>query len=108
MRQWGKRECRTRSGSPWRALGLIRSTKRVHARARVRDVGLRAAGAIVLSALMPCGRACAAAADARFEFPTFDVYLSALPSLERDEIAALALTFGVLCFAVVTAILFVR
>ena len=32
MRQWGKRECRTRSGSPWRALGLVRSAKRIRAR----------------------------------------------------------------------------
>src|SRR5262249_57322185 len=70
--------------------------------------GLRAAGAIVLSALIPCSRAYAAAASARFEFPTFEAYISALPSLDRDEIAALALTFGVLCFAVVTAILLVR
>src|SRR5215471_3922987 len=81
---------------------------RAHARARARDVGLRAAGAIVLSALIPCSRACAEAASARFEFPAFDAYISALPSLDRDEIAALALTLGVLCFAVVTAILFVR
>src|SRR6516225_600516 len=91
MRQWGKRECRTRSGSPWRALGLIRSTKRVHARLQGR-------------AMAPC----APPASARYEFPTFEAYISALPLLDRDEIAALALTLGILCFAVVTAILFVR
>ena len=81
---------------------------RARARARTREGGLRAAGAVVLSALLPCGRACAETASARYEFPTFDAYISALPLLDRDEIAALALTLGVLCFAVVTAILFVR
>src|SRR5262245_15151800 len=81
---------------------------KARARACTRDIGLRATGAIVLSALIPCGRACAEAASARFEFPAFEAYISALPSLDRHEIAALALTFGVLCFAVVTAILFVR
>ena len=81
---------------------------RARACAAARDGGLRAAGAIALAALIPCGRACAAAASARFEFPAFEAYISALPSLDRDEIAALALTLGVLCFAVVTAILFVR
>src|SRR5262249_37562316 len=81
---------------------------RARARARARDVGLRAAGAIVLSALIPCGRACAAAASARFEFPAFEAYISALPSLDRDGTAAPALWFGVLCSAVVPAILLVR
>src|SRR5712664_3588867 len=81
---------------------------RARARARTRGGGLRAAGAVVLSALLPGGRACAATASARYEFPTFDAYISALPLLDRDEIAALALTLGILCFAVVTAILFVR
>src|SRR6266404_6049706 len=81
---------------------------RARARARTRGGGLRAAGAVVLSALLPCGGACAATARARYEFPTFDAYISALPLLDRDEIAALALTLGILCFAVVTAILFVR
>src|SRR5215510_15055379 len=81
---------------------------RARASSRARDGGLRAAGAIALWALLPCGRACAAAASARFEFPAFDTYISALPSLDRDEIAALALTLGILCFAVVTALLFVR
>src|SRR5262249_8613095 len=81
---------------------------RARAAARARDGGLRAAGAIALSALMPCGRACAAVASARFELPAFDAYIAALPSLDRDEIAALALTLGILCFAVVTAVLFVR
>src|SRR6516165_2109162 len=54
---------------------------RARARARTRGAGLRAAGAVALAALL---------------------------LLDRDEIAALALTLGILCFAVVTAILFVR
>src|SRR5262249_16297180 len=108
MRQWGKRECRRRSGSPWRALGLVRSTTRVPARAQGRARAHCAPPARSLTALLPCGRACAATASARYEFPIFDSYISALPLLERHEIAALALTLGVVCFAVVTAILFVR
>src|SRR5262252_7640622 len=81
---------------------------RARASSTARDGALRAAGAIALAALLPCGRACAATASARYEFPTFEAYISALPLLDRDEIAALALTLGILCFAVVTAILFVR
>src|SRR5262249_2771219 len=81
---------------------------RARACARTRDGALRAAGAIALAALLPCGRACTETASAREEFPAFEAYLSALPLLDRDEIAALALTLGILCFAVVTAILFVR
>src|SRR5262249_24349336 len=81
---------------------------RARARAGARDVGLRATGAIVLSALIACGRACAEAASARFEFPTSEALLPPRPSPDRAEIAALALTLGVLCFAVVTAILSVR
>src|SRR5262249_41128849 len=81
---------------------------RARASSRARDGGFCPAGAIALSALFPCGRACAATASARYEFPTFEAYISALPLLDRDEIAALALTLGILCFAVVTAILFVR
>src|SRR5258708_5697653 len=39
---------------------------------------------------------------------SFEVYVSAISQLDRHEIAALALTLGILCFAVVTAILLVR
>jgi PAS domain-containing protein len=42
------------------------------------------------------------------EFNGFEAYLSVLALLDRDDIAALALTLGILCFAVVSAILFVR
>jgi len=112
MRQWGKRECRRRSGSPWRALGLIRSTNARCPRAarRTRGGGLRAAGAVV------CRRCCRwraapapRRASARYEFPTFDAYISALPLLDRDEIAALALTLRhPLASPSSPAILFVR
>ena len=56
------------------------------------------------------GTACAHAADGgpRRELSTVDAYLSAFALLDRHEIAALALTLGILCFAVVTAILLVR
>ncbi|HZD28328.1 MAG TPA: hypothetical protein VE251_06510, partial [Xanthobacteraceae bacterium] len=61
---------------------------RARASLTARDGALRAAGAIALAALLPCGRACAATASARYEFPTFEAYISALPLLDRDEIAA--------------------
>ncbi len=56
------------------------------------------------------GTACAHAADGgpRRELSTVDAYLSTFALLDRHEIAALALTLGILCFAVVTAILLVR
>ena len=39
---------------------------------------------------------------------TLDAYIAAFLQLDRHELAALALTLGILCFAVVTAILLVR
>ena len=39
---------------------------------------------------------------------TLGAYVSAISQLDRHEIAALALTLGILCFAVVTAIMLVR
>ena len=51
MRRWGKRVCRTRSGSPWRALGLVRSKARSRASlARCSAIPRRRT---VLSALLP-------------------------------------------------------
>jgi signal transduction histidine kinase len=47
-------------------------------------------------------------ADAADGHALLDAYLAALFALDRQEIAALALTLGILCFAVVTAILLVR
>src|SRR5438105_4898466 len=69
----------------------------------------RIAGCIVfvgLTALPPCGVAWTAAAAPNV--PSFEGYLSAFALLDRHEIAGLALTLGILCFAVVTAILLVR
>jgi signal transduction histidine kinase len=58
---------------------------------------------VAVSALLPGNPACAAASGG---FPGLDAWI--LPSLDRDDIAALALTLGILCFAVISAILFVR
>jgi signal transduction histidine kinase len=66
--------------------------------------GFCAAGAAILSILLPAEAAAQTAATAS----TFDAYVSALLLLDQHEIAALALTLGILCFAVVTAILLVR
>jgi signal transduction histidine kinase len=46
--------------------------------------------------------------DTAFQGSTLEAYLSAFAQLERQEIAAIALTLGILCFAVVTAIMLVR
>ena len=73
----------------------------------MRHGGVRAALAIALSAL-PLHLARAAETTGRPELSTLEAYVSALLSLDRHEIAALMLTLGVLCFAVVTAILLVR
>jgi signal transduction histidine kinase len=69
------------------------------------SAGYRAAVASGLAAVLPHD---AAAASGGYEVSTFDAYIAALPLLDRHEIAALALMFGILCFAVVTAILLVR
>src|SRR5258708_36165586 len=45
---------------------------------------------------------------ASVDVTTIGAYLSAISQLDRHEIAALALTLGILCFAVVTAIMLVR
>ena len=67
--------------------------------------GLRCAlAAAAAAALSP---ASALAAD-RAPLDMIDAYLEALSTLERHEIAALALTLGVILFAVVTAITLVR
>jgi len=68
--------------------------------------GFGAVIAVALSALLPSDLACAD--DASATTATLDTYISTLQLLDRHEIAALALTLGILCFAVVTAILLVR
>ncbi len=57
--------------------------------------------------LLPRDGLCAAASG-RYEFPGFDAYIAALAWPDRDDIAALALTLGILCFAVASAVLFLR
>jgi signal transduction histidine kinase len=70
--------------------------------------GFRAAAAVILTALLSLESASAQEAAPAFEGPTVDAYISAFLLLDRHEVAALALTLGILCFAVVTAILLVR
>src|SRR5712691_3377258 len=59
----------------------------------------------ILAAIM--GPAPALADDPAYQ-TLLDLYSTAFAALERHEIAALALTLGVVCFAVVTAIALVR
>ncbi|MEA2938238.1 MAG: hypothetical protein QOC56_1742, partial [Alphaproteobacteria bacterium] len=82
--------------------------------AHPRRSGFRAAAAVLCSPFWTGGAAAQDPVDALpirgtvFEGSTLDAYLWALLQLDGHEIAALALTLGVLCFAVVTAILLVR
>src|SRR5262249_14232354 len=66
-----------------------------------------AALATALPALC-CGTAAAQDAGGSAEPTLITAYVSAFWQLDRHEVAALALTLGILCFAVVTAILLVR
>jgi signal transduction histidine kinase len=76
--------------------------------------GFRAGATLVFAAVLL--GALAAVTGARAEevsgaaggYSLFDAYLAALFALNRQEMAALALTLGILCFAVVTAIMLVR
>src|SRR5258708_24541818 len=65
-------------------------------------------GGAALAALLPCGTAGAEPPSGPVATRTLDAYVSAFALLDRQDIAALALTLGILCFAVVTAILLVR
>src|SRR5215471_2277498 len=58
--------------------------------------------------LLPHAPAAAEPAGSPVAASTFEAYVSAFGLLDRQDIAALALTLGILCFAVVTAILLVR
>src|SRR6185295_2591310 len=64
------------------------------------------AGAALLLALAPCNPA--GAESILFDGGTLEAYFDAFLALNSNEIAALALTLGILCFAVLTAILLVR
>jgi signal transduction histidine kinase len=70
--------------------------------------GFRAAPAVILTALLPFQATSVQAAGTAFAGSAVDAYISAFLLLDRHEVAALALTLGILCFAVVTAILLVR
>src|SRR5262245_6782109 len=63
--------------------------------------------AAVLS-LLPYASASAEPTSGPFAASTLDAYVAAFGLLDRQDIAALALTLSILCFAVVTAILLVR
>jgi signal transduction histidine kinase len=69
--------------------------------------GFRAAVAGML-AQFPCEAALAQTPEDTFGTPVFESYLAALQALDRHEIAALALTLGLLCFSVLSAIALVR
>ena len=110
MRQWGKWECRTRSGSPGRAWGSSAAEwiPRVHS-ALAAGRSCRRPRRIPPRLRLHHGYRRAPAAEAGASEPsTFEAYLAAFLVLDRHELAALALTLGILCFAVVTAILLVR
>src|SRR5262245_58286147 len=68
----------------------------------------RQGGFLAFAGLAWGAMAAAARADTTPVTTGPDSYLTALLALDRHEIAALALTLGVLCFAVVTAILLLR
>src|SRR5436190_4925050 len=57
--------------------------------------------------VLSCLPACAQAGETG-ELSTIDFYIAAFAELERHEFAFLGLTLGILCFAVVNAILLVR
>ena len=99
---WGKWACRRQSGPPWRASRLIRCAV---------DSAPPASCSLRLAAI-PSAAAFAAESppgpDAAEGPDMFEAYLAAFLALDRHELAAMALTLGILCFAVVTAILLVR
>src|SRR5262245_56253407 len=75
--------------------------------AHPRYSGFRAV-ATVITLLLTCRMTRADDAGAVPDPSTLQAYVWAVGQLDRHEIAALALTLGILCFAVVTAILLVR
>ena len=74
--------------------------------------GFRAAGTAIAAALglgHPLALTPAGAEDTLVrDASSVDLYIAAILQLDRHELVALALTLGILCFAVVTAILLVR
>jgi signal transduction histidine kinase len=74
-------------------------------RAGPRFRGFAAASIAIVATAASAHGAAAAEADPHSLFPTM---IAAFAALERHEVAALALTLGTVCFAVVTAIALVR
>jgi signal transduction histidine kinase len=68
--------------------------------------GFRAA--LILSLWLPCDSASAEVGSGDYAISLIKAYVAALALLDQHEVAALALMLGILCFAVVTAILLVR
>ena len=100
--RWGKRVCRIRSGSPAGALGLVRSTMDSARSLPVPRLCTRRRGDRPRRR-PPNRRARRRAARLRARR-----LHRCLQALDRHEFAALGLTLGMLCFAVVTAIMLVR
>jgi signal transduction histidine kinase len=76
--------------------------------ARPQRDGFRAAAIAILATLPPLASAAAQDGGTAFESSAIEAYVSAFLLLDRHEFAALALTLGILCFAVVTSIMLVR
>jgi signal transduction histidine kinase len=70
--------------------------------------GFRFAAISIVAAAAPAEMALARQGPVGIKGSTVDAYVSALLLLDRHELAALALTLGILCFAVITSILLVR
>ncbi|MFL6796517.1 MAG: PAS-domain containing protein [Xanthobacteraceae bacterium] len=85
----------------------IRITVQGVATRRQRAQSGTARGCGVLLALIPFAPTSEAVAQQTLP-SSIGAYVSAFALLERHELAALALTLGILCFAVITAILLVR
>ena len=77
--------------------------------AHPRRGAFRIAAAVVTAVVcVAASPACADDTAPALPGSTLDAYIAAFLQLDRHELAALALTLGILCFAVVTAILLVR
>jgi signal transduction histidine kinase len=80
----------------------------------VEGVGVRSlrsrsrSGLVIIVALLLSDAVASAEAGVPHELSVFSALIAAFALLDRHEIAALALTLGILCFAVVSAILLVR
>src|SRR5437588_3662801 len=99
MRLWGKR------GMPDTIRSTVESSEARPQQKAHSSLCTAHAGWMCIPALLPSG---AWAGEAPSDPYVLDAYLTALALLDRHEVAALALTLGILCFAVLTAILLLR